>query len=176
MTRKAVFAGAAIAILFALNFWYYAAGPSVAPEALTDTSPRGFELQVIAPLPAFNFPVSESTTPPQASRDLFNMVAAVAQPAPPAPTIEPEPALPSGPNPLEVAMESARVNMLNVRVTGILSSQSGLSAMVNAPFYNGPAIVGTQLGEGIVVSAVNGKRVRISHPELQLQRDINIGE
>lgn len=176
MSRKAVLAVMAVVVLGGLNLWRYAGAPSDAMDPTSNGSSRGLDMQQISPLPRFNFPVTASTTPPQASRDLFDVVNAPTPPPLPEPTIAPEPVKPAGPDPREVAMEAARVNMLNVHVTVILSSQSGLSAMVNAPFFRGPAIVGTQLGEGIVVSVVNGARVRILHPELQLQRDIIVGE
>ncbi|UWQ09699.1 hypothetical protein K3X41_15015 (plasmid) [Aliiroseovarius crassostreae] len=44
--------------------------------------------------------------------------------------------------------------------------------MVNAPFFNGTALAGTDLGEGLRLEVVSLTEVRISHPELDLVRDI----
>ncbi len=168
MTGRALLVTGVIAVLIALNVVRYAGGGGTGDDRADGP------ISAVPDLPGFAFPTQASRSPPQAERDLFAFVEVRPEPVRPVP--EPTVVAPveTGPDPREVALEVARVNMLNVHVTGVLSSRSGLSAMVNAPFFQGVAVSGTELGEGIVVEAVRPDRVRIAHPELALQRDISI--
>ncbi|UWP94072.1 hypothetical protein K3X13_15450 (plasmid) [Aliiroseovarius crassostreae] len=168
MTRRAWIAALLILTLGGLNFYRYWTGPTLpnSEEPLRSTS--------LAPttLPDLHAPGLRAERANGTPRDLFVFVKAPPQPTAPTLLQPVPPKAPQSPDPREVALETARINLRNIRITGILSSKSGLSAMVNAPFFNGTALAGTDLGEGLRLEVVSLTEVRISHPELDLVRDI----
>ncbi len=170
MTRK-TFAIAIIALLAALNIARFFGGENdtASQDRVVATSPNRARLM------PFYFDLNAPVSAPQTKRDIFVYGQTKApQIAPPPEQPKEEP--PQAPDPKEVALDAARIDLLNIRVTGIISSQNGLRAMVNAPFYTGAAGVGDSLGKGIVIDALNSERIRLLHPELELRRDISLSD
>jgi hypothetical protein len=166
--RKLFIAGALLLLLGGLNVYKYSGSKSSSSGA----EESGVSLPRMLAIPTLHVSAQQHGLRAKTTRDLFAFVAT----KPPKPAFVPAPTVSevvkTGPDPLEVALEAARVHMLNVHIKGILSSQDDLSTIVNAPFFSGTARVGTNLGQGIVVEAISADRVTIRHSELRLQRDI----
>ena len=135
---------------------------------------KDVRIQNMASLPQFEFPTDDAVFVPQAERDLFSFVSREPQEVvnPPKPTVvkrEPE-----KPDPRAAQLERARVNLANIRITGILSSQDGLTAIVDSPFFKGDARGGEELGEGIFLETIGADLVLVRHQELDIERSIVI--
>lgn len=169
MQKKTAAALALIAALLVLNAAKYIPRASSHSAEAQTASAEMPDLEV----PSLNSFEFTQTRVRAAQRDVFAFQKPSAPAPPPKPAEQNErKSVPEGPDPKEVALEAARIDMLNIHIHGILSSKSGLSAMVSSPFYEGPAIAGTNLGKGIFISAVGKNSVKISHPDLNLIREI----
>jgi len=165
---KWLIAAALVLLLGGLNFYKYFGSDALSlnSEQGADSEPR------IQPIPRLHVSPEQLSQKTNTDRNLFAFI----KTEPPKPVFVPKPTVAeveiTGPDPSEVAQEAARVHMLNVHIKGILSSKDDLSTIVNAPFYNGVARVGSNLGNGIVVEAISTDRVTIRHVEQELQRNI----
>lgn len=169
---RMVLAGLLIGCLLVLNGTQYL---GISWDGTTVTKPQ-VNIISLQDLPVLKLESAEFERRLESHRDIFKTVEAkpvvtLAKVAP-APKIQPrvEPAQ----NQIQVEKEAARVNMKNVQVTAIMSTANGYSAIVRAPFFNGPVGVGTTIGRGIFVETIEDSLLRIAHPELQLLRDIEV--
>lgn len=132
-------------------------------------------IQVSTELPQLHLPRFNEVRAADSQRDIFafatpqNLTSTPPAPsAPVAPTVQPGIAA----DPREARIAAVERDMQNTRVRGILSSPSGLNAIIESPFYSGPVEIGQEMANGVSIGEIRADRVEILHLEFALKREI----